>query len=279
MDIQEAIVVKQLPIIGYEDKLEAIHAEISEQIQAVTVLECTEETVKEIKKVKADLNKQLKAYEEARKGVKKAVIEPYQQFETVYKRCVSDVFKAADEELKAKIATVENALKLEKHEKVSSYAIEKRDSLALTWLNIEEIMPNITLSASEKSLKAAVEARLDAVYADVQAIDDYEVFVEYKKSLNLAQAQTIVRERKAEIERAKAETEQREKIEQAKAEAATRVQEIIPDEEEAVLMPPTQELVEDVYSMTFTVSATLTKLKALKQYMMDNDIEFMNGGY
>ena len=44
------------------------------------------------------------------------------------------------------------------------------------------------------------------------------------------------------------------------------------------LAPPTVVQEEKTYTMTFTVSGTLEQLKALKAFMIENNINFTNGG-
>ena len=67
-DSQELIVVKQLPLI--EEHLKELSAEINEKVESAKSLICTEETVKEVKQVRADLNKDFKELETQRKLVK-----------------------------------------------------------------------------------------------------------------------------------------------------------------------------------------------------------------
>lgn len=263
------IVVKQLPVI--EERLHELKAEITERVNAAVAMECTEDTVKEVKKIRAELNKEFDEYEAARKGVKKAISEPYDKFNAVYKECVSDVFKAADSELKAKIVTVENGIKKIKHERISSYAVELRTALGLDWLDVNRVLPNVTMSASESSLVQRVSEELERINEDVNAIDDPEIFAEYKKSLNLAQAQTTVKNRRAEIERAKAEAERKAAEEEVKQEVTERVEMIAPP---TVEEPPE---IEKTFSMSFTVTGTIKQLKALKAFMIDNNIDYIGG--
>lgn len=265
----DLIVIKQLPVI--EEQLHKLKAEITERVSAATALDCTEDTVKEIKKIRADLNKEFNEYEDARKGVKKAISEPYERFNEVYKECVSDVFKAVDGELKAKIATVENGIKKVKHERISSYAVELRTALGLEWLDVNRVLPNVTMSASESSLVQKVSETMERISEDVKAIDDPEIFAEYKKTLNLAQAQTIVKNRRAEIERAKAEAERKAAEEEVKQEVTERVEMIAPPTVEK----PTE--IEETFTMSFTVTGTIRQLKALKAFMMENNVEFTGG--
>ena len=58
MSNQELIVVKQLPII--QEQLKQLSEEIDEKVNSAKGLVYTEETVKEVKQVRADLNKEFK---------------------------------------------------------------------------------------------------------------------------------------------------------------------------------------------------------------------------
>ena len=67
----ELIRVVQLPEI--EEHLQSIKIAITQKVNDALSLVCTEDTVKSVKAVRADLNKELKEFEEQRKAVKKAV--------------------------------------------------------------------------------------------------------------------------------------------------------------------------------------------------------------
>ena len=92
--IKDLIEVKQLPII--EEQLKKVSADIDERVKNATSLVCTEETVKMIKELRAELNKDYKEFEAQRKVVKEQVLKPYNDFEDIYKKCISDKFKNAD---------------------------------------------------------------------------------------------------------------------------------------------------------------------------------------
>ena len=91
-----------------------LSTEIEEKVRIAKSLVCTEDTVKDIKATRADLNKQFKTLEEQRKQVKTAVLKPYEDFEESYKKYISNKFKSADTDLKSKIDEVESKLKDEK---------------------------------------------------------------------------------------------------------------------------------------------------------------------
>lgn len=269
------IEVKQLPIIV--EQLQEVKAEVTAKVEQALSLVCTEDTVKDVKKVRSELNKELKDYEERRKAVKKAIMTPYEQFEAVYKDCISDTYKKADTELKGKIDSVENELKEQKKAEVKGYFDEYLTVTGIDFVTFENANINVTLSASMKSLKEQAKAFVDKIVDDLNLIDTQEhkdeILYEYKQSLNVSSAITTVANRYKAIEEAKAREEERKAREQAEAEAVAKVEEVV----EAVapptvepIAPPVEE--EKTYTLNFTVRGTMPQLKALKEFLN-------NGGY
>ena len=89
--IKDLIEVKQLPVI--EEQLRSVSTVIEERVKNATNLVCTEESIKTIKEIRAELNKDYKEFETKRKLVKEQVLKPYNDFEIVYKECISDKFR------------------------------------------------------------------------------------------------------------------------------------------------------------------------------------------
>lgn len=284
----ELIVVRQLPII--EDQLQTVHDNILARVSEVLAMECTEETYKEVKKARSELNAQYRVLEQRRKEVKAQIEAPYKKLEAIYKACAGDLFVKADKQLAEKIASVEMGLKQKKADEIRSYFNEYRESQGIPdeLVTYEKAGINVTLSASVKSLKAQAKAFLDRISDDLTLIETQEhgeeVYVEYCKSLNVSQAVTTVANRHAAIERQrKLREETQTTIEQKKAvEAAVQrvVEETVPAEPEnpPILMPPIAEKVEESeepmkqYSTAFRVTGSLEQLKALKKFLVD-------GGY
>lgn len=275
MDKKVMIAVKQLPIIV--EQLQQVKEEVAAKVDFALRLVCTEDTVKDVKKVRSELNKELAEYEASRKAVKKAILTPYEQFEVVYKDCVSDTYKKADTELKRKIDSVENELKAQKAAEVKAYFDEYLQSKGIDFVTFESAHINVTLSASMKSLKEQAKAFIDKIADDLALIDTQEhkddILYEYKQSLNVANAITAVANRYKAFERAKAKEEERKAREQAEAEATAKVESVV----EAVapptvepIAPPVEE--EKTYTLKFIVRGTMPQLKALKEFLN-------NGGY
>lgn len=273
---KEIIAVKQLPIIV--EQLHEVKAEVTAKVEQALSLVCTEDTVKDVKKVRSDLNKELKDYEERRKAVKKAIMTPYEQFEAVYKDCISDTYKKADTELKGKIDSVENELKEKKRKEVWYYFEELCEANSLDFITFENANINVTLSASMKSLKDQARNFVFKIVDDLNLIDTQEhkdeILYEYKQSLNVSNAITTVANRYKAIEEAKAREEERKAREQAEAEAAAKVEEVV----EAVA-PPTVEPIAPpapakVQKFSFTVTASESRIEKLIDFLESEKFDY-----
>ena len=279
MTNNEMIVVKQLPII--EQQLQQIKAEVTAKTEDALSLVCTEETVVAIKKERAKLNKELAFWEEKRKEVKSAIMSPYEQFEAVYKDCISNVYRDADAKLKAKIDSVETELKSQKRDEVieyfNEYLASRNISMPLTFdcANI-----NVTMSASLKSLKEQAKSFIDRVCDDLDLIgtQEYkdEILYRYQKAdggcfLNASRAIRLVNEDRRAIEEAKArEAERRAREEAAKA-AAEKVEAVIEKTAPLIEVPIVEE---PVMTVRFTVKGTKAKLRELKEFLTANNYDF-----
>lgn len=275
MSNQDLIVVKQLPII--QEQLKQLSEEIDKKVENAKSLVCTEETVKEVKQIRADLNKEFKDLENQRKLVKEQVLAPYMQFEEVYKQYVSDKYKGADMELKSKVDSIENELKVKKEQDVKDYFEEYKTSNNIDFITYGQARINVTLTASMKSLKEQAKSFIDKILDDLNLIDTQEhkaeILVEYKQTLNVSQAITIVTNRFKAIEEEKKKQEAinqvRENINQISNANIPKEQ---PSTAEQILQAPIEEKQEDILTLRFTVRATKTKLKKLKEFLI-------NGGY
>ena len=204
---KDIIVIEQLPVIS--QNLMAIKAEVDARTARAASLICTEDTVKEVKKERAELNKEFTSLENERKRVKSAILKPYEDFEKVYKECVSDAYKAADETLKGKIADVENGLKAERQAAFNEYFDRKREETGIGFVEPEQVDVKITLSGSAESYKKAADDFFAKIVSDLNTIDKMadkeEILYEYKQTLNLGQAIAVVTNRKAALKFAEAE--------------------------------------------------------------------------
>lgn len=279
------IVVEQLPVI--KQQLQAIKIRFAEETAKVQRLECTEETLKEIRAKRAELTKIFKALEEKRKAAKTAILAPYEEFEKVYKDCVTDIYKPCDDELANKIKAVEDELKTQKRNEAQIYFDEYAKSKGIDFVRLEQTGANITLTASKKSIHTQIKTFLDKVYDELGLIETQpysaEILVEYKTTLNVAQAIKRVSDRHKAIEEeqrrreaVKAEIEMEKKtikaVERAAEEFALASGDALsPVEEISVEEIP---VAEKKYETSFTVRGTLAQLKEIKVFLAEGGYEY-----
>ena len=230
----------------------------------------SDETVKEVKKVRAELNNEFKELETQRKYVKEKILTPYNQFEETYKEYVSIKYKTADETLKNKINEVEQEQKAKKEQEVKDYYTELCYSEKLEWLceakyyELADI--NITLSASLKSLKEKANQFVERVKSDLKLIDTQEhkaeIMAEYKTKLQVASAITNVNDR---FKREEEEKQRLAEMQEQKEQEQKIKQEIA--EIEKPVETPKEEKQEKFYNMTFKVYGTLEQLKKIKAFL------------
>ncbi len=297
----EIILIKQLPII--EEQLNSIKLGFQESANNALSLECTEDTYKTVKDARTQVTKTYNDLESKRKEVKKAILTPYDEFEKIYKNCVTDIYKPTKVQLDKKISDVENGLKLQKESKAKAYFEEYALSKNIDFVILKDVGLAVNMSTSLKSLKDKIKLYLDKVSDDLDMIDTQEhkasILVEYKKSHNVSQAILTVNNRMKAIE----EEKKREQIRQEKLEeqrkALEEINNLIDDEPTPPIQPPQivqapirtsvestpfdpiEEISEAVtkpqvtlLTAKFTVHGTLEQLKELKKFMIERGIKY-----
>lgn len=278
MNDTKLIRLETSPVIDYRG-IEGISQLVDKRIAALNLDKqvATEDTVKTLKEIRASLNKEFKEYEDQRKAIKTAVIDPYSKFEEEYKKLISNKYTQADMTLKEKIYSVEDRIKKDKEEKIQSYFDEYCRVKEIDFLKFSQVGVNVTLSASEKSLKEDVNRFVDDVKKDVDAINIVpgdsefrtEILIEYKKTLDILSAIETVNER----------IKQKEAIKKAKEEIlipkdAELTHTPLPEKE--VLSAPAVESEQKVFTVNFSATGTIEQLRRMKQFMVENKITFKN---
>lgn len=181
----------------------------------------TIETVKGLKELRAELNKELADFENQRKFLKEGVMNPYNEFEAIYKTEISEKYKNAIELLKDKIAIVEDKIKEDKKESVKSYFVELCLSEDIDFVSFPQVGLEINLSTTEKAYKEKCNEFIARIADDLKLIDtqDYkaEILVEYKKTLNASKAIKDIQDRK------EAERQEKERLRLNEIQRRTRV--------------------------------------------------------
>ncbi|WP_301965335.1 DUF1351 domain-containing protein [uncultured Ruminococcus sp.] len=268
---EQLIVVKQVPVII--EKLESVKPAIEEKVEAACAMVCTENNYKEIKKLRASLNKEFTEFEKLRKAVKSEVMLPYERFESVYKECISNPYKKSDAALKSKNEAVEHVLKKEKSDEAEKYFDEYSQLLGIDFVKLEQVGLNITMTVTIKKLRETIKAFLDKVMDDLKLIatQEYkdEILYEYKRNLNVSAAITTVNERFRAIEeekaRAEAERAEREKAEQAVNNTVAEYEPFVANVAEEVAPPADED--EKILSLSFKVYGTNSQLKEFARYI------------
>lgn len=198
--MENKIILKQAPVIAHQ--LQEAGQQVTARIEELNIdkLVATEETLKSLKDTRAQLNKELKEFEEQRKFVKNGINKPYLEFENIYKEEISNKYADAVDKLKKKIESVEIKLKEEKREQVKEYFNELCAAEGVDFVKFEQVGLNINLSTSLKALKEQAEEFINRIKDDISLIETMEyqaeIFAEYKRTLNASQAIKEINDRK-----------------------------------------------------------------------------------
>lgn len=273
MDNREMIPVmecRQAAVVS--DNLADLQLRVSQVMAAVEGLPRTRESLPQVRRVRAELNKYYAALEIQRKQVKAAVMLPYTEAEKRYKELVGKPIEAANEKCREFLESVESAAKQECEDTLRAYFTEVCQAKGIFWLPFERAGIQITLAmADQKELrgpKERIRAFVQKVDEDLTAItgmeDSTEILTEYEKSLNLADAISHVHDRK----QAEAIMEKnRESWEARKSAQARSIRQIEQQMPEAIQQ-------EKRYQTRFRVTATVPMLRGLKAFLDGNQYEY-----
>lgn len=195
-----SIELVQNPVI--KQNLKEVGKSVTERLEKLNIngQVATVDTVKALKDLRAQLNKELSEFENQRKFVKEGVMSPYNEFEYLYKTEISDKYKNAGNALKDKIAFVEDKIKAEKRDSVKSYFNELCQSESIDFVTFESVGLDINLSTTEKKYKEQCNEFISRIKDDLCLIDTQEfkaeIIVEYKLTLNASRAIKTVQDRK-----------------------------------------------------------------------------------
>lgn len=266
-ELNEIIVVKQLPEI--KEQLQLISDEVDKEINYALSLEVNEETVKEVKNVRARLNKINSTLEAKRKYVKEAILAPYNDFLEVYDNLVKNKLNEADSTLKMRINDIEDSQKKIKEVELRQFVEEhcKANNMDIPF---EKIGLNITLSASMKSLKEQAKAFIERVASEAELIkqEEYsnEILMEYVQDFNYVNAKTKVLERHKQLDEIQRQQEGKDAVKQIAEDIAKNVEEAIE------ITAPVE--IEDTETYQFEVKATKEQIKKLIDFMKELGVEY-----
>lgn len=264
MSVAQVIVVEQTPIIQYT-LLNQISNSVKEKIESLSLdtLEASEDTLTSVKNTRSDLSKDFKVLEEQRKMVKEIVLKDYNQFEDDYKRLIASQYKEADDKLKTLVVTVEDKILDKKIEGLKAYFNENN---VFEFISFEHIGLHIIKSKSDKVIKEEIDTYLSSVNDALNTIDTLSnkerVLAKFEiyRDLNRAISEVNIEMQREDAIKAKSTAP----IEPPKKEIPVEVIYVPKDEVEK----------EQVFKCSFTLFATKTQLKALKEFMKSEGITY-----
>lgn len=248
--------LQSAPVI--HENLDSIKQKLVADAARIQALPKNEESLKAIRALRAERRKEFEAAEIQRKEVKRQVMAPYLEAEQAYKERIAAPYQAFDEQAKAWVDDYESGLKSACETELREYFDQLCEARGIDFLTFEQAGVNVGLTAARKENRKKERDQLynfvARVAEDVESIrccqNPEEVMVEYRKNLSFAQAVFTVTERHKAMEVL---------LEQPVSDRETAAKNLL---EERVICP-------------FTVRATMPQLRALKAYMLANDIEIL----
>lgn len=251
----------------------------------------TEDTMKIAKDEKSKVNKFKKIVEDYRKKTIEEWKKPITQFETLSKeteRILGDTYAT----INSQVINYEETQKQEKEQEIRDYFEEYKKSLNIDFIKFEDTRIKVGLSDSKTSLKKQAKDFIDRVNTDLATImlqeHKEEILVEYKQNgyvLSTAISTVINRIKAIEETKRKQEEIKQKQLEEAQriadenikiqTEATKQSLDNFRSTEQEILQAPTVEEKQDqeeILILRFTVRGTRTKLRALKEFLV-------NGGY
>lgn len=234
----------------------------------------TEDMLKDIKSEKSQINKAKDTVATYRKDIVKEFKKPIEQFELLAKE-TENILNEAYATCNEAVKRFEDETKAKKTEEVKAYFDEYAESLKIDFVEYERLGINVTLTASMKSLKEAVKVCLDKIASEIDLINIQkeelipDMLVEYKKTLNVANAIKNVTDRHKAIEEEKARQEALKALKAEEEKTIAKAKEVI----EEVTAPVEVKEVK-TYRSTFTVYGTVEQLRALKEFLEKEGIKY-----
>ncbi|MDL2276585.1 DUF1351 domain-containing protein [Breznakia sp. OttesenSCG-928-G09] len=273
-NIENAVTLKQAPVIEYS-VIDSIGEEVDKQLAFLDKdLVVTEDNKKEIKKLRAELKKSRTKLDDARKVIKKAVNDPYLEFENLLKSKALAKYDEADAKLKAKIDEIENAQKANIEKAVREHFEQIAAENNIDFVSFDELGINITLSSKTLELQNYCDTYINRIVSDLEIIDKQEnkerILVKYKSCVTLDNALSYA------INDVANEIEQ----ENALKEKAQMEKKSDHQKEEAIKNEPVKKNAVDksednqIHKMTFTVTGTMQQLKRVKEYLIAEGVKY-----
>lgn len=269
-NINDLVVVKQLPEIF--SQLDVASEIITNMTKDIDLVECTEENKQEVKKNVQKLRAMKTSFENKRKEIKKEINKPYEEFEDYYNKKIKGLLDNSIDTLDTKVKDIEMEQIQEKRNNLIEFLDQYREFYHIEEIitNIDQVPIKINLTNTEKSLKEEILKFCKKINDDMMCIASEEfkedILLEYKKNgFDYVNARLTIVNRNKEKEALKKKLEQVEEVVKEEEKVVEKVEEII---------KPVEVIEEEELEITFTVKATRTKLRELKEFMKEKEIEY-----
>lgn len=207
-------------------------------------IELNDDNKQDIKKIMADLNKVKKAINDERIRVEREYTKPLELLKDQVKSIVGTIDETRntlDEQVKE-----DDRIKREEKTSLLKDYFDNNLPKEIDFITFEDVGLNVTLSASDTSLKKQIDEHIEKVQTDMEEIttdqNGQRLLGKYRLSKNLQQS-------RIELNR---ELQEEQKV-----------------VEELPQMPAVEPQVEqeEELTVTFTVTGTRTKIRAVREYM------------
>jgi len=247
-------------------------------------LVCTEESVQSLKEMRAQMRKEFEEADNQRKAVKEAYMAPWAAVEATWKECVAEPFKRADAALKCEIAGFETKLKEDCRQQLAEYYTELCEVSGVDFLSMDKAMEigNIKINLSDAKARtprkimdqlAAVVAQVGDGMDQIARMDEKdrnEIYVEFKRLLNVGAAVAAVQERRRKVQAMEQEARERAEAQERMNEARAKAEAVAPAV--AAARPQAEPIFEE---FTFTVyGCTRSQLIKIREFLKQEGISY-----
>lgn len=279
MELEIISPVEALPVVKFNK--EEIMKEISNRMQYYSNIEVTEETMKESKTDLANLRKFRDSFEEKRKELKKKFLAPYEAFEKEYKEII-DLIDRPLNLINAQLQKLEFEQKETKKKNIKSY-YEKEAKNIVELVPFEKIFKDkwLNKTCTTKSIKDEIAEFVKSFKCGYETIKNLNQ--KYEKQiidkfiqtfdLTVALAEGKRLEQQEKNKNILEQTYTQQKKDEAKVEHLNKLYGFQKKED-----CPDQEQKPKKFVVTLQFTATCEQLKALKQFLIEQNIEFIKKG-
>lgn len=263
----------QVPVIA--ENLMDMAASYQAKLDYINTLPRDDAGMKAVKALRSEARKEFEELDAKRKEVKQQVMGPYNKAETIFKSFVTTPFNALDKACKDFSDSVEGEIKDRCEERLRSYFTELCGMKGLLWLKWERLGIKVDLATARLKepvkMMERIKAFVDRVSGDLAVIDTMEdsaqLAAEYESCLDITTAIQRLQNRRRSEQIAE---ENRKAREARQTEAAALLTEVRSTDVGAVLLDQQ----EKKCTVTFTVTATMPMLRALKAWLESKNMEY-----